>query len=50
MADLTVTLVNMVAAYNGTEPPEFSKGEQSLMPLLLFFCNAVPSTTGSSAV
>lgn len=27
MADLTITLVNMVAAYNGTEPPEFSKGQ-----------------------
>lgn len=27
MADLTITLVNMVAAYNGTEPPEFSKGK-----------------------
>jgi hypothetical protein len=28
MADLTVTLCNLVAAYNGTEPPEFTKGEQ----------------------
>ena len=27
--DLTITLVNMVAAYSGTEPPEFSKGEQA---------------------
>jgi hypothetical protein len=40
MADLTITLCNMVAAYNGTEPPEFSKGEQAawlhcqLLPLL----------------
>jgi hypothetical protein len=38
MADLTVTLCNMVAAYNGTEPPEFTKGEKVSMQRC-FWCN-----------
>lgn len=36
-ADLTVTLVNMVSAYQGREPPDFSPGNGKVLftPILL---------------